>query len=727
MRYPEVHRDDTVETIHGEAIADPYRWLEDGDSAETRAFIEAQNAFAEPILAALPARAAFRERVTALLEAPTRGCPWVRGGRVFAWHSDGQNQPVLVVADSVDELDGAPRVLLDPNALSSDGTVAVTMASVSPDGALLAYGAADGGSDWRTIRVRDVETGEDLADEIPWTKWNSAVWLEGGDRGAFSYWAYDEPTDDALTDEMGAGRLMRHEIGADPSADAVLFSRPDEPRLFARHWPRDDDWFVLSTDTGSSSGNDLRVRRHDEAEYRQLVTGHEQEWNAIGIHDGLLYAVTDADASRYRLAAFDLATGDERTIVPEHPEDVLLDAALTASGLVLEYSHDAAHRMQLASFDGAIGDAVPLGDGVSITGSEASAHSDTVLVSTQSFVDRGTRHVVEVDGDRLVSHRTLPTPGPAAPAAATHRIRVVSTDGETVPAFVVRPEGDRFAPLGDGPRPTLIWGYGGFNIPMNPGFRAVLAAWVEAGGVLVVPNLRGGGEFGSEWHKAGTKERKQQVFDDLFAVAEHLIDTGLTTPQQLALHGRSNGGLLAGAALTQRPELWAAVLPGVGVLDMLRFHRFTIGWAWASDYGDPDEAEAFSYLRRYSPLHNVRSGVVYPPTLITTGDHDDRVVPAHSFKFAAELQRAQAAAAARGEGSGSDERADAPVLLSVDTRAGHGMGKPKDAAALEFADQLAFAAHHTGLVVDGAPAETVGAGSATVPASGADGMAGQPA
>lgn len=682
MRYPEVRRDDTVEVLHGEAIADPYRWLEDGDSAETRAFIEAQNAFAEPFLAALPARAAFRERLTALLEAPTRGCPWVRGGRVFAWHSDGQNQPVLVVADSIDGLEGG-RVLLDPNALSSDGTVAVTMASVSPDGALLAYGAADGGSDWRTIRIRDIVTGEDLPDEIAWTKWNHPIWLPGSH--AFSYWAYSAPSGDALTDQMGAGRLMRHEVGTDPADDAVLFSRPEQERLFARHWPRDDDWFVLSTDTASSSGNDLAVRRHDETAYRQLVTGHEQEWNAIGIHDGLLYAITDADAPRYRLAAFELATGAERTLVPEHPEDVLLDAALSASGLVLEYSHDASHRMQLATFDGTIGDAAPLGEGVSIVGSDASTHSSTVTALTQSFVDRGTRHVIEVDGARLVSHRTLPTPGPAAPAATTERIRVVSTDGERVPAFIVRPEGDD----GSAPRPTLIWGYGGFNIPMNPGFRAVLAAWVAAGGVLVVPNLRGGGEFGSEWHKGGTKERKQQVFDDLFAVAERLIDAGVTTPGQLALHGRSNGGLLAGAAITQRPELWAAVLPGVGVLDMLRYHRFTIGWAWASDYGDPDEAEAFASLRGYSPLHNVRPGIASPPTLITTGDHDDRVVPAHSFKFAAELQRAQ-----------QESGADAPVLLSVDTRAGHGMGKPVDAAALEFADQLAFAAHYTGLRVE---------------------------
>lgn len=679
MRYPEVRRDDTVETIHGEAIADPYRWLEDGESAETRAFIEAQNAAAEPVLAALPWRERFRTSVGALLAAPTRGCPWQRGGRWFAWHSDGQNQPVLVTADSVEGLEGG-RVLLDPNALSDDGTVAVTVASVSPDGALLAYGVADGGSDWRTIRVRDVETREDLADEIPWTKWNHPVWLPGA--RAFTYWAYDAPTGDALTDEMGAGRLLRHDIGADVADDAVLWSLPEEPRRFARNWPRDDEWFVLSTDTGSSSGNDLAVRRHDEPEsaLRQLVTGHEHEWNAIGVRGGRLLAVTDAGAPKYRLAAFDLETGAEETVVAEHPTDVLLDASLTASGLVLEYSHDASHRMQLATDAGELGDAVPLGDGVSIVDSDATASNDTVTVLAQSFVDRGTRHVVEVGGARLVAHRTLATPGPSAPAVATERIRAVSSDGTEVPAFLVRPEHDA-----EGPQPTLVWGYGGFNIPMNPGFRAILAAWVAAGGRLVVPNLRGGGEFGSAWHKAGTKERKQQVFDDLFAIAEELIASRVTTAGQLALHGRSNGGLLAGAALVQRPELWAAVLPGVGVLDMLRYHRFTIGWAWASDYGDPDEPDAHAYLRAYSPLHNVAERA-YPATLITTGDHDDRVVPAHSFKFAAELQRAQAAA-----------DGEAPILLSVDTRAGHGMGKPKDAAALEFADQLAFAAHHTGL------------------------------
>ncbi|MDO4784896.1 MAG: prolyl oligopeptidase family serine peptidase [Propionibacteriaceae bacterium] len=650
---------------------DPYRWLE-GTGPEVAAFVEEQNRLSGSVLATLPARQAFLASVTALLTAPTRGCPFVRGGRYFAWHNDGTNQDVLVTAEDLDGLEPG-RVLLDPNSFSADGTVSVGAAAVNPAGTLLAYCVSDGGSDWWTIRVREVASGADTGDVIEWCKWQVPVWLPDG--RSFSYWAYDAPAGAALTEEQGAGRLMRHTVGTPASADEVLFAEPDEPRLFAHHHPRDDEWFVLATNTGASLGNDLRARRWDAAEWTHLVTGRDDEWRPVGIRAGLLYALTNADAPRYRLVAIDLATGQRRTVVAEHGTDVLLEAELTASGLVLCYSHDAQHRVQLASDDGAPGEELPLGGGVSVVAIETS-DGDEFFVKTSSYVDRGTRHAVTRDGGRVVSHRALPSPGRPAPQAETTRMWATSKDGTRVPAFVVR------ATRQAGPRPTLIWGYGGFNIAMNPEFRAVLAAWVAAGGVLCVPNLRGGGEFGSDWHRAGTKERKQNVFDDLYAVAEELVSSGVTTTAQLALHGRSNGGLLAGAALTQRPDLWAAVLPGVGVLDMARFHKFTIGWAWADDYGDPDDG-ALDYLLAYSPLHNVRPGTRYPATLVTTGDHDDRVVPAHSYKFAAALQAAQAG--------------EAPVILSVDTRAGHGAGKPKDAAAAEFANQLAFAAHFTGL------------------------------
>lgn len=658
--YPAVRRDETLPD-------DPYRWLEDADSAETQRFVAKQNEFAGPQLEALPARESFRKRTLELLTASRITTPAEHGGWLYAWRSDEQNQPVLLRSHTFEGLSDG-EVVLDPNTFADDGTIAVTATSFNPAGTLLAYATSDGGSDWKTLRVLDLESLTTLPETIEWAKWNRPEWLPGG--RSFTYWAYPAPEGNALTEQMQHGQLCVHQIGAPVADDSVLWSS-DNPQLFARHYPSDDTWFVLTTDTGSSSGNDLSVAAHDDYVYRELVTGHEDEWTPIGIRHNRLYVITDADSPRYRLVVFDLLSGEESTIVPEHDEDVLLSADLTQDALVLTYSHDASHRAQLFALDGTHGEDFPLEAGVSIVAVSTDDDSDIVFVGTQSFVDAGSVHRFETEGTRVLGSASR---APAAGVEAhTERIRATSADGTVVPAFVVRQRKQS--------APTLIWAYGGFNIPMNPEFRAILAAWVDAGGTLVVPNLRGGGEFGSEWHKAGTLERKQNVFDDLYAVATLVREEGIAT--KLALHGRSNGGLLAGAALTQRPELWDAVLPGVGVLDMLRYHLFTIGWAWKSDYGDPDEPGAAEYLRAYSPLHNVREGAAYPPTLITTADRDDRVVPAHSFKFAAELQRAQGG--------------DAPILLAVDTRSGHGMGKPKTAQAAEFADQLAFAAHWTGL------------------------------
>lgn len=672
--YPHTRRDESVsETIAGREIVDPYRWLEDADSEETKAFVEAQNALSRPLLDGLPGRDHFVASVDALLSAPTRGVPFQRGDFLFAWHNDGQNQPRLVRTRVGGDIEQA-ETILDPNEFSADGTRAVAVMSVNDDATLLAHAIADGGSDWRTIRVLDLTTLTDLDVAIEWTKWNAPVWLPGG--RSFTYWAYPEPSGNALTDEMPAGALYAFDVDTRTSR---LVWEPETARMFGYHGPADDEWFVLTTRVGGEKGNDLWVRRHDEDELRLLVDGGEDEWHPVGILDGELVAHTDNDAPRYRLVAIDLASGARRKLVGEG-DDVLDNAKLTASGMVLVHLRDAQYRAQLFGPDGVPGDELPLGDGISITGLSARDASDVFHVGTTSFVERGRRFLVEVDGGRLVRCDELPRPDGAVEVSATsRRIRVTSSDGTEVPAFVVTGD-DRPTP-----RPTLIWGYGGFNIPVTPEFRAIFAAWVQAGGALVVPNLRGGGEFGADWHEAGTKARKQQVFDDLYAVAEHLVESGFTTSAQLALHGRSNGGLLAGAALTQRPELWAAVMPGVGVLDMLRFHRFTIGWAWTRDYGDPDEDGVAEYLLQYSPLHSIKP-IEYPPTLLTTGDHDDRVVPAHSYKFAAELQH---------EGLGG------PFLLAVDTRAGHGAGKPRDAQVEEFADQLAFAAHHTGLRVEG--------------------------
>ena len=666
--HPVVRRDMTVvEHIAGREVLDPYRWLEE-DSEETSAFVAAQNALARPILDALPERPAFVRILDEMLSAPTRTSARRAGEWMFAWHNDGANQPRLVRARSFAALEDAETVL-DPNLLSDDGTRAVVAAIPNDDASLLAYAVSDGGSDWLTIHVRDLRTLEDLDVTIEWAKWNAPTWLPGG--RAFTYWAYPEPQGNALTEESGAGEMRAFDL--DTGETRVAWA-PDDPRVMAYRMP-DDDWFVLFCRKGMERETTIRVRRHEDEDLRVLVDGRAQWW-PVGVRAGELICGTAEDAPNGRVVAVDLSTGEQRTLVAEHPTDVLEDFSMTASGFVAHYMNDAQSRLQLFGPDGGPGDHLPVGEGVTVVGLDVHERHDSFTVATSRFSDAGDRHEAVVEGGRLVRWETAERPaGSVAVPCGIERIRVPNGDVE-VPAFLITPEG-----ADDGPRPVLMWGYGGFNIPVTPSFRAIFGAWVAAGGTLAVVNLRGGGEFGEEWHEAGTKERKQNVFDDLYAVAPHLIDARVTTPSQLALHGRSNGGLLCGAALTQRPDLWAAVLPGVGVLDMLRYHRFTIGWSWASDYGNPDEPEAAEYLLAYSPLHNIRK-VEYPPTLITTADRDDRVVPAHSFKFAAELQHT---------GLG------APFLLSVDTRSGHGAGKPKDAQIEEFADQLAFAAHHTGL------------------------------
>ncbi len=667
--YPAARRDESaVEELQGHRVADPYRWLE-GDGEEVRAFVEAQNALSRPILDALPGRPAFVDMLERVLSAPTRGCPFERGGWLFALHNDGDDQPRVVRARSLDALERA-ETLIDPNTLTDDGTAAVTAFVPNRDASLLAYAISEAGSDWMTIRVRDLATGCDLPTEVRWAKWNHPVWLPGG--RAFTYWGYPEPSGNALTQEQGRGAL--HSLDVDTGEVRTVWV-PDDPRTMAIHFA-DDEWLLIFARRGMDRATQVFARRHDEEELRLVVDG-QAPWWPVAVRDQALVCGTVEGAPRGRVMVVPLEGGHARQLVGEHASDVLQDFAATATGYVAHYMADAQSRALLVELDGAPGDPLPVGDGVSIVGLEASVHSEAVYLATTQFCERGDRHLARVDGGALLDWATAPRPdGTVEVPATTRRVRATSNDGVEVPAFVVEPEG---RPAG--PRPVLLWGYGGFDIALTPEFRAIFAGWVAAGGTLAVANLRGGGEYGEDWHDAGTKARKQQVFDDLYAVAEHLVDTGITTHGQLALHGRSNGGLLAGAALTQRPELWAAVLPGVGVLDMLRYHRFTIGWAWTRDYGDPDEPGVVDYLLPYSPLHNVRP-VTYPPTLITTGDHDDRVVPAHSYKFAAELQHT-------GKGG--------PILLAVDTRAGHGAGKPKHAQVDEFADQLAFAAQHTGL------------------------------
>lgn len=688
--YPAVPREEqTVDVLHGRRVPDPYRWLEDPEDERTRAFVAAQNAISRPYLAALPGRDRLLELTRRLVRVPGMSAPVRRGRELFALVADGiANQPRLAVADGPRQLAQAPRILLDPNPESEDGATAITSFRVSRDGALIAAAVSEGGSDWASVRILETASGRERDERIPWTKFMPPVWLPDG--RSLLYAAYDAPEAGAEhAQRQGAVRIMRHVLGTPVAEDRIVFHEPDEPErhLYVEAYR---EWLVRI---------DLRAGAEQTAlSAHRLVPGSDGalEPEAAGVplvepfteiawpcaeQDGRILLLSDRDAPRRRLDAVrpGEGPGGRTTLVPEHPQDTLLEAAHAASGLFLRYLAVTRERLQAFGFDGAPGPEAPIGELVSLAHLAAEPEHAEAYAVVEGFTEPG--RVLEVRADGEAVERWAPGTGRLAGVRVLHR-HATSPDGTRVP-YTVLGHGE---PGADGPRATLVYGYGGFDVPLTPSFHPLFAAWLAAGGTLAIANLRGGGEFGTAWHEAGTKLRKQNVFDDFVAVACELARTGVSAPGRMVAHGRSNGGLLAAAAMLQRPELWAASLPTVGVLDMLRYHLFTIGWAWAGDYGTVEDPAQFEALYAYSPLHNVRAGVAYPPTLVSTGDHDDRVVPAHSYKFVAELQHRAGPEAG-------------PFLLRVDTRAGHGAGKPKDALAVEYAEQLAFAAHHADLAV----------------------------
>ncbi len=690
--YPAADRDDTVDVLHGVSVADPYRYLEEPESPRTVEFVEAQNRLSRPYLEALPGRATFLRSTLELLTAPRGGVPWERGGRYFVVaNPDRSDQDQVFVADTAAELPQG-RLLIDPNTWSTDGTSALTGLRISDDGRYAGYARSDAGSDWRTIGVVDVATGNELPDRLTGAKWLDPIWLP--DNESLLYWRYpdvvetDTDTSGALTDATGVGELVLHRLGAAQTQDEVLWRKPEAKEWTVEPWVSSDGrLLVLVASPGTDSRTTVAVRRLGVDEHgRTVVLPGESTvvaeladaHDVVGADGDTLYLRTERGAPAGRLVAVDLTSpgAEWRTIAAGEPDRVLVGVTLAVDRFVLTWSVDTAHRLQLIDRAGTVLADPELGNLVSFTAVRSRSSSSEIFVGTTGFDHRLRVYRLDTSGTATA----LPGLGAAIslPAVDAQRLVATSADGTQVPMSVVRLVG-----LPDGPRPTLLYGYGGFDISLVPSFSALFAGWVAAGGVLVVANLRGGGEFGAAWHEGGMLHHKQHVFDDLFGCAEALISGGVTTAAHLAVHGRSNGGLLVGAAITQRPELFAAALPTVGVMDMLRFHLFTIGWAWTSDFGSPDVEDDFAVLHRYSPLHALREGVAYPPTLISTGDHDDRVVPAHSLKFGAQLQYCQAG--------------DGPVLLRVDTRAGHGMGKPAGALAQEYADQLAFAAAWTGL------------------------------
>lgn len=670
--YPVSKTVDHNDTYHGTRVADPYRWLEQpAHTPDVAAWISAQNQLTFDFLASIPGRPQIEARLTELWDYPKQGAPFKKGTRYFQFRNSGlQNQNVLYLMSSPTD---AGQVLLDPNTLSDDGTTSLNSYSLTQDGALLAYAVSQSGSDWVTWQVRDVATGEDLTDVLEWSRFSTATWLP--DNSGFFYQVYPEPEQgEEFTASVSHPELLFHKLGTPQASDEVVYKRPDEPQWgFHTALSDDERYLILYITHGTERRNLLYYRPLAGGDFVPLIDRWEAEYQFLGNDGDVFYLQTDLHADRKRVVAIDInapETANWLEVIAE-AEDTLQTCKLIQDEFLCLYMHHASHILKRIGTDGTPKGSIELPTLGTVLGLNAERTDNTLFYSFTSFLYPTLTFSYDLGSATTHQLDTAAIDFDASPYV-TRQVFVDSKDGTAVPLFLVHRKDIQL----DRTNPTLLYGYGGFDISLTPSFSVGRLVWLELGGVLAVANLRGGGEYGKAWHKAGTKERKQNVFDDFIACAEWLITSGLSSSQKLAIQGGSNGGLLVGAAMTQRPELFGAALPAVGVLDMLRYHQFTIGWAWASDYGSADDAEAFSYLIGYSPLHNLKEGTAYPATLITTGDHDDRVVPAHSFKFAAALQKAQAG--------------DAPTLIRIQTKAGHGMGKPTTMLIAEQADIWAF-------------------------------------
>jgi len=676
--YPLARAGDQVDEQHGRKVPDPYRALEDPAAPETRAWVDAQNALTKAHLESVSSLPAIRSRLAEVWNHERYGVPLARGGRYFFTRNDGlQNQSVLLVSDG---LRSEPRVLLDPNALSQDGTTALSGVNVSDDGKLLAYGISKAGSDWQEWRVRDVGSATDLPDVIRWVKFSSASWTKDGK--GFFYSRYDEPKEATRLEDVNYfQKLFYHRLGTPQSDDALVHHAPEDKELgFDGDVTEDGRYLVIMIRRGSDPRRRVAFKDLEGAggSVVDLVSGFEAAYDFLGNDGPVFWFLTDHDAPRGRIVAIDTrAPGRIAEVVPQAAE-TLTDAEIVGDRFIASYLEHASTRVRMYRLDGSPAGEVAL-PGLGAASGFTGRRADTeTFYSFTSFTTPTEIHRLDLKrGEDTVFHR--PRIAFDRSAYETSQSFYASKDGTKVPIFVTHRKGM----IRDGRNPTLLYGYGGFNISITPFFSPATLVWLEMGGVYAVANIRGGGEYGEEWHEAGTKLRKQNVFDDFIAASEWLIREKITSTPRLAITGRSNGGLLAGACITQRPDLFGAAIVDVGVLDMLRFHKFTIGWAWVSDFGSAEDAAQFQALLAYSPYHNVRKGAAYPATLITTADHDDRVVPAHSYKFAAALQAAQ----------GGPE----PILLRVDTKSGHGAGKPTSKLIEEAADKLAFLVKELGL------------------------------
>ncbi len=689
--YPAAARDAQIDTYHGIKVADPYRWLENIDSADTRAWVSAEDRLSRGFLDSIAGRGKLTERLRNIWNFE-RWSPPERFGRTWLYtHNDGlQNQSVLFVTRDP----GAPgRVLIDPNKLSADGTVALRETSMSADGRLFAYSLSDAGSDWQIWHVRDVRTGADLADTIKWSKFGGAAWRKDG--SGFYYTAYDPPRQDTQLKSANAyQKLYFHRLGSPQSDDTLVYSRTDNPDWFIAATVTDDGrYLVIQSSLGTDDRNAVAVQdlTKPHAPLVPVIPDPTATFDVIGNIGSALLIRTDDSAPHYRIVSVDLRHPDPRdwrAIVAESADT--LDAATLAGGQLLVHRLKDAH----SAVDRYTPEGRPLG-AVDLPGLGTAAgfvgHGDDrrVFYTYSSFSTPPSVFSLELATGKVTPWHSPRLEGFVPSEFETRQVFYDSKDGTRVPLFITARKG---TPL-SGDNPTILYGYGGFNVPVTPGFSPMIAAWAQLGGVYAVANLRGGGEYGRAWHEAGMKTNKQNVFDDFIAAAQYLSASRWTSPARLALSGRSNGGLLIGAVEEERPDIAAAAVPQVGVMDMLRFREFTVGKAWESDYGSVDKPAEFDALYAYSPYHNVKSGVNYPATLIMTSDHDDRVFPAHSFKFAAAMQHA--------DPNGK------PILLRVETRAGHGQGIPTTKLIDQVVDIYAFILHAFGMDL---PSGLAGAG-----------------
>ena len=681
LTYPSSHKSDQVDNYHGTLVADAYRWLEDPDSEETRTWIEAQNQVTFGYLSEIPTREKIKQRLTKLWDYEKYGIPFKEGeslgdgssDRYFYFKNDGlQNQSVFYTLKT---LDNQPKVLLDPNKLSEDGTVALSGLSISEDGKLLAYGLSASGSDWQEWKVRDVETGEDLQDHLKWIKFSGTSWTH--DHQGFFYSRYDEPNEKTQLEDVNYyQKLYYHQLGKPQSEDVLIYHRPDQKEWgFSGGVTEDGRYLIISVWLGSDSKNLVFYKdlANPNAEVIELINQFESDYSFIDNDDSVFYLRTDLNAPRGRVIAIDTknpASENWREIIPQSAE-TLESVGILNNQFVADYLKDAHSQIKIFDLKGAFVREVEL-PGLGSAGGFGGKRNDTeTFYIYTSFTAPGTIYRYDmITGKSTVFRQPQVDFNPAD--YETKQVFYHSKDGTKIPMFITHKKGIKL----DGNNPTYLYAYGGFSASMTPSFSVSLLVWIEMGGVYAMPNIRGGGEYGEEWHQAGMKDKKQNVFDDFIGAAEWLIANKYTKTDKLAIAGGSNGGLLVGACITQRPDLFGAALPAVGVMDMLRFHKFTIGWAWTSEYGSADNPEEFPALYAYSPLHNIKPDTAYPATLITTADHDDRVVPAHSFKFAAALQKAHAG--------------NAPTLIRIETKAGHGAGKPTAKIIEEAADKWAF-------------------------------------